>query len=159
LYTTVYPAAQPYLRALYRSILAQTDRRFALWIASDGLSRDDVAASFGETPDVRWIDALLGETPTGLPGRAVPQMVGEADAVAFVDSDDERLPCRIARARAALESNDLVSCAMTIMHEDGEDTGLVFPPEIDDPRASLARVNVLGLGNSAWRSAMLGHCL
>jgi hypothetical protein len=157
LYTTVYPGVEPYLAAWYRTVLAQTDRRFDLWIGSDGLSPDAVASAIGMTPDPSWV---YGQPGGRVHAHAIELMADAYDGVIFVDSDDLLEPSRVAAARAALTEYDVVGCALRIVDEAGRDTGAMFGIEpTADIGAILARHNVLGLSNTAYRSTILNRCL
>lgn len=160
LYTTVYRGVEPYLGAWYRSVLAQTDQDFDLWIGSDGLSPDAVADVLGVTPDANWVCGQTGESGGRLRAHAIELMADAYDSVIFVDSDDLLEPSRVAAARAALAECDVAACALRIVDEAARDTGAVFgveaPGDIGD---IIARHNLLGLSNTAYRSTVLYRCL
>lgn len=160
LYTTVYPAVAPYLADWWRSVEAQTDRAFDLWIGVDGMRRDEVAAAMGAEPRAEWVFAKPGDTPTAIRARAMRLMVDRCDAVVFTDSDDLLHPERVAASRAALARADVAACALRIMNAEGRDLGVVFgPAPADDPAEILPRWNVFGLSNSAYRAPVLARCL
>ena len=58
LYTTIYPGVEPYLAEWFRTVDAQTDREFDLWIGLDTLSPADVAAACGRPCTADWVRAL-----------------------------------------------------------------------------------------------------
>jgi hypothetical protein len=155
-YTTIYPAAAPYVRGWYSSLCAQTDSDFELWLGRDGLTAAEVEALVGERLEARWVPAELGDTPASLRARAIGQMTGACDAVLFVDSDDWLLPDRVESARAALGHHDVTACALRIVDEKGRDTGFVFGPSGPvDWENFLPRYNVFGLSNTAFRADAL----
>lgn len=160
LYTTVYPAAARYLAEWWRSVDAQTDRAFDLWIGVDGMSRDEVAAAMGADPAAEWVFAEPGDTPTAIRARAMARLVDRCDAVVFADSDDLLHPDRVAASRSAVRAADVTACALRIMNEDACDLGVVFGPSPeDDPAELLPWWNVFGLSNSVYRAEVLRRCL
>ncbi|HEU4649065.1 MAG TPA: hypothetical protein VFS33_08400 [Gemmatimonadales bacterium] len=160
LYTTVYPGVERYLAAWYRSVLMQTDRRFDLWIGSDGLSPEAVAEAVGATPDASWVYGGAGESGGRVRAHAIELMADVYDGIVFVDSDDLLEPSRVSAARAALRECDVAGCALRIVDEAARDTGAVFGLDApDDLGTILPRHNVLGLSNTAYRSAVLRRCL
>ncbi len=161
LYTTIYPGAEPFLRPWLRSVAAQTDRGFDLWIGLDLLSPDQVAAALGEAPQAVWVPGRPGVSRVQLRVQAVEQIIERYPAVVFVDCDDLLMPERLARARLALERWDVAACAMDVIDRDGQKTGVVFPAETpSEPwEQLLARGNFFGTGNSVYRSAALRGCL
>ena len=84
----------------------------------------------------------------------------DADAVVFVDSDDILDPSRVAAAREALATADVVGCALRLADETGAELGAIFGPAGGAlVAADLPRTNVFGLSNSAYRVATLRSCL
>jgi hypothetical protein len=159
-YTTVYPGVEPYLADWYRSVQAQTDRGFDLWIGVDGLSPEAVTRAMGAEPAAAWVSARPGESGTGVRARAIALMADAYEAVVFVDSDDLLEPSRVAAARAALAGCDVVGCALQVIDRNGVDLGIVFGVSEDaDLGSLLPRHNVLGLSNTAYRSSVLRRCL
>lgn len=160
LYTTVYPAATRWLAEWWRSVDAQTDRAFDLWIGVDAMRRDEVAAAMGAEPRAEWVFAERGDSPAAIRARAMARMVECYDAVVFADCDDILHPERVAASRAALRCADVTACALRIINEEARDLGLVFgPPPEDDPVELLPWWNVFGLSNSVYRSEVLRRCL
>ena len=160
LYTTVYPGVEPHLAEWYRSVEAQTDAGFDLWVGADMLSESDVAAAIGREPRAQWIAAGQHATPARIRTTALAQLVERYPAVVLVDSDDVLHPTRVSAARAMLERADLAACALDVMDGAGRDLGIVFEPPADvAPGDLLPRWNVFGLSNTAYRSATLGRCL
>ena len=102
LYTTVYSGVERYLAPWYRSVQAQTDVDFDLWISVDGLRPDAVAHAIGEAPSARWLEARPGDSPAQLRTTALQRLVTTYPAVVFVDSDDIMHPSRVGAARIAL---------------------------------------------------------
>ncbi len=160
LYTTVYPGCEPYLRDWHDSVAAQTDRGFDLWIGTDGLPPEAVAQAAGVAPGATWVVNDEGGSPAGLREKAIRRLVERYEGVVFADSDDVLHPSRVAAARVALRQCDVVGCALRLVGAVGADLGLVFGPARDaDLRAEVVRTNAFGLGNTAYRSVLLRHCL
>ena len=160
LYTTVYAGVERYLAPWYRSVQAQTDTDFDLWISVDGLAPDAVARAIGEVPAARWLEAAPGESPARLRTVALERLVTAYPAVVFVDSDDVMHPSRVAAARAALRDHDVTACALEIIDRNGSAVGAVFePPDGAALDTLLVHHNVFGLSNSAYRSDLLRRCL
>jgi hypothetical protein len=155
-YTTIYPAAAPFLRGWYASLRQQTDPDFELWVGLDGITPGEVEPLTGEKLPARWILAEAGDSPAALRARAIEKMAEACDAVLFVDSDDEMFPARVALARSALGAHDVAACGLSIVDEGGADTGLVFGPSgAVDWEDFLPRYNVFGLSNTAYRAETL----
>jgi hypothetical protein len=156
LYTTFYPAAQPYLGAWSRSVVAQTDQDFELWIAVDNVSFTDLVLP---RANIHWLYAEAGDTPASLRQRAFEEIVQTSDAVIFVDSDDVLLPNRISVAKQALKSCDVYGCALNLIDTNGDDLGLTFSTPRTDWTDLLSHYNVFGLSNTAYRTETLANCL
>lgn len=158
--TTVYPGVERFLPAWYRSVRAQTDQDFRLWVGLDSVGVRDAKDAMGSDPDAIWIAAAPGDSPAEVRQRVLEQVVERCDAVVLVDSDDVLHPHRVASARAALESVDLAGCALRLVDEQGAALGMTFglPPRAK-PDEVLPRTNVFGLSNSAFRSDFLRRCL
>ncbi len=160
LYTTVHPQAKRFLRTWYESVRAQADGSFDLWFGVDGLSRADVVSCLGEEPRANWVMAGSGDSGASVRLQAMERMVECYDTIIFVDSDDVMIPSRVAAARQALLSHDVVGCALRVIDQEGLETGAAFAPEPDwRPRQLLARYNIFGLSNTAYRADVLRRCL
>ena len=160
LYATIHPVAMPFVEAWHRSVRAQTDRRFDLWIGIDGVTPDDVARAVGEPVDATWVTAVPGDTPASLRGEAMRRMVERYDAVVFTDADDVLVPTRVEAAREALAWCDVTACALQLVDDAGADLGATLaPPPRRLPSAMLPRWNVFGLSNTAYRTETLRRCL
>lgn len=160
LYTTVYPGVEPYLRDWYRSVQAQTDQDFRLWVGLDAISAEAVRDLLGTDSNAVFVPAGPGDSPAQVRQRALTQIVKAHDAVVVVDSDDVLYPSRVAAARAALRDNDVAVCAIRLIDRQGSDLGFTFavsPP--GGPGDMLPRYNIFGFSNSSFRSAMLQRCL
>lgn len=160
LYTTVYPGVEPFLRDWYRSVRAQTDQNYRLWIGLDALEIGAVREAMGGDPQATWIEAAFGETPAQIRQRALAQIVETCDGVVLVDSDDVLHISRVAAARLALQESDLAGCALRLVDQRGRDLGLTFslPPQTK-PEDVLPRNNIFGLSNTAFRAELLSRCL
>jgi hypothetical protein len=159
-YTTVYPAAMKYLPEWYRSVQAQTDTDFELWIGLDALNRSDVEAGLGCSVDAHFVLAEENATPALVRDHALRQMTGANLDVILVDSDDVLHPSRVASARQALRTSDLAACALQIVDETGQplDCNFNLDPAVK-PSQVLPRNNVFGFSNSAYRCELLERCL
>ena len=160
LYTTVYPGVEPYLGDWYRSVRAQSDQDFRLWMGLDAISAETVTDILGTDPKAVWVPARAGDSPAQIRQRALAQIVEAHEAVILVDSDDVLYPSRVARARAALQGSDLAVCALHLIDRKGLDLGVAFalsPPE--GPDGLLPRYNIFGFSNTSFRSALLQQCL
>lgn len=159
-YTTVYPGVEPYLPDWYRSLQAQTDNDFQLWIGVDALDPRDVVDALGGRLDATWVRAAPGDTHAQVRQRALARIVEQCDAVVFVDSDDIMHPSRVADARTALRTVDVVGCALRLVDERRTDLGvtLTVPPD-EVPEDVLPRTNVFGLSNTAYSSTVLRQFL
>ncbi len=160
LYTTVYPGVEKYLSDWYRSVAAQTDGDFDLWISVDTLEIPRVVSAMGAEPPVFWLKAPQGATAAQIRHEAIAKLVDQYSSIVFVDSDDLLEPSRVEAARKGLEGHDVVGCALRIMAEDGKDLGVTFAPEPGENLGSLlSRYNVFGLSNTAYRSHVLKRCI
>jgi len=160
LYTTWYPGVEPYLAAWHRSVVAQTDRDFDVWVGVDALDGGPLAAALGPGPSLSLLPQPSGSSPARVRGNAIAALLDRYPGIVFVDSDDLLEPTRIAAARRALESADVAACALRIIDGEGRDLGVVFG---DDRPADwsdfLPRYNVFGFSNSAYRTSVLRRCL
>lgn len=159
-YTTIYPGVELYLPDWHRSVLAQTDQNFQLWIGLDGIEAGAVETAIGSHLDAVWVLSSPDNTPARIRQRSLAQIVEEYDAVVLVDSDDILHPTRVAAARAALETADLAACALRLVDHQGEDLGRALTLSGRAvPENILPRNNVFGFSNSAYRSKLLRRCL
>ena len=62
-YTTIYPGVETYLTDLFRSLQAQTDENFQLWIGLDGIEASTVEAAAGVHLEAIWVSSEPGATP------------------------------------------------------------------------------------------------
>jgi hypothetical protein len=160
IYSTIYPAAMPYLRAWADSVRAQDDDDFEVWVGLDLLEVGEVESYIGGDLVDHWVPAAPGDTPTQIRQRALEHLTPDCDAVVLVDSDDVLYPARVAAARAALIDYDLVGCAQHLIDERGQplEKTLTLPPDVM-PDDILPHSNVFGLSNSAYRTDMLSRCM
>jgi hypothetical protein len=161
-YTTVFPNAMPYLRPFVRSLLAQSDRDWALWVGLDRLDPEDVRAAAPEIDELepQWITAQQGDRPAILRERAWCRIVEQHDIVVLVDSDDVLATERVAAAVAGLVAADVYGCALELIEGSGASLGAVLQaPPVEDWEVFLGRKNVFGLSNTAYRTAVLADVL
>src|ERR1700739_2103777 len=74
-YTTIYPGVEVYLPDWYRSVQAQTDQNFQLWIGLDGLEVGAVESVIGTQLDAVWVPSEPGNTPARIRQRSLEQIV------------------------------------------------------------------------------------
>jgi len=164
-FTTVYPAALPYLPSLLAALARQTDTDFHLLIAVDDVKPETLApylAAHGfDAPSRTSVLAAADDaTPAEVRQGALEHALPRFDGVVLVDADDLPLPERIEAARAGLLEADVVASAMRLMSEDGTPTGGTFATEpVENWGRLLARSNIVGFGNSAYRADVLATCL
>lgn len=159
-YTTVYPGVETYLLDWYRSVQAQTDQNFQLWIGLDGMEAGAVEAVIGTHLDAVWVPSKPATTPARVRQQSLVQILDLFDAVILVDSDDILRPTRVASARTALQTSELAACALRLVDEQRQDLGKTLTlPERAVPDDILPRHNVFGFSNSAYRSDLLRRCL
>ena len=159
-YTTIYRGVEPYLSDWYRSVRAQTDQDYQLWIGLDDIEPEAVSRTVGGQVEANWVRARPGDSPAQIRQRAMAQIVEACDAVVLVDSDDILEKSRLAVARTALETSELAGCALRLVDERGQELGITFDlPAQTSAEEVLPRYNVFGLSNSAYRSDLLRRCL
>ncbi|HVP13534.1 MAG TPA: hypothetical protein VMV94_20335 [Phycisphaerae bacterium] len=160
LYATVHPGVREYLADWYASVRAQTEQGFDLWLGVDGLELCDVKAAAKADVAAEWVLAADSDSPAAIRQKAIARIAERYRVVIFADSDDLLEPTRIAAAVEALETCDVVACAMRLIDATGRDLSSAFaPPQGADWSELLPRGNVFGLGNSAYRTAILRRCL
>lgn len=159
-YTTIYPGVEMYLPDWYRSLQAQTDQDFQLWIGLDGIEARAVETVIGAHLEAVWVPSQADNTPARIRQTSLAQIVEDFDAVVLVDSDDILHPTRIAAARAATQTSELAACALRLVDHQGQDLGMTLTlPGHAAPDKVLPRNNVFGFSNSAYRSELLRRCL
>ena len=156
LYTTIYPAALPYVQAWSDSVAAQTDQEFDLWIAVDNLDKTVIPKP---REDIKWFTTQPKDTVAQIREAVFREMIPHYDAIIFTDSDDVLLPNRVTAAKQGLQNADVYACAMQLIDTDGKNLGLEFNTSRQDWKALLVRENVFGLSNTAYRTKTLKHCL
>ncbi|RJP75600.1 MAG: hypothetical protein C4522_20540 [Desulfobacteraceae bacterium] len=160
LYTTVYPGVEPYLSAWSNSVKQQTDPMFDVWIGVDGLSTSQVHALIGKDLNATLVPGKPDDTPIQVRQRAILRIIDEYTCIVFTDSDDVLFPTRVEAAKKNLQHEDVHACSMKLMRHDGSDLHLTMPLSGKNAKvATLARTNVLGLSNTAWRTKKLKACL
>ena len=125
-YTTIYPGVEVYLPDWYRSVQAQTDQDFQLWIGLDGIEASSVETAIGAHLEAVWVPSEPGNTPARIRQRSLAQIVEDFDAVVLVDSDDILHPTRVAAARATLQTSELAACALRLVDQHRQDLGTTF---------------------------------
>lgn len=155
LYTTMFPAALPYVKAWSESVARQHDQDFDLWIALDDLKQDQVPVPKA----ARWVIANQDDSAATIRKNAFRAMVSHYDIVIFTDSDDVLLPNRVTAAKQGLQNADVYGCAMQLIGTDGVTLGLEFNTLCTDWETLLISQNVFGLSNTAYRTEILKRCL
>src|SRR5687767_2534796 len=102
LYATAHPGARPYLAAWLRSVLAQNDLGFDLWVGLHEISPREVIESVDDDPRPTWVQGTPGATPTEIREQAIEKMSARYPGIVFVDCDDLLEPGRVAQARRSL---------------------------------------------------------
>ncbi len=160
LYTTVYPGVEKYLSDWYRSILHQTDSGFDICIGVDALTPQSVINAIGADPHAMWIIAGKDDSPASVRQNAIQEIVRNYSTVIFVDSDDLLEPTRVESSKKAMERFDVSACAMRIIDEKGNYTGLDLKmPSGEDFGELLIQANIFGLSNTTYNSELLGSCM
>jgi hypothetical protein len=160
LYTTIYQGVEAYLPDWYRSVQAQTDQDFQLWIGLDGIEAGAVETAIGAHLQAVWVPSQLGNTPARIRQQSLAEIVEDFDAVVLVDSDDILHPTRVASARVSLQTAELAACALRLVDQNRQALGTALTlPDRTVPDDILPRNNVFGFSNSAYRSKLLRRCL
>src|SRR4051812_43295623 len=162
MFSTVYPAALPYVADWYASVRTQTETHFDLWVALDGVTPAELARHAGAPVQAEFRPAASGDSPAELRNGTLLSLLdgGRYDAVILVDCDDVLLPRRVALALRALETCDGCACGMEMVDVDGRSLGMRFGlPAGEWATPMLARENVFGFSNSAYRAALLRSVL
>ena len=157
-YTTIYPAVQPYLNDWFRSLCEQTDQDFDLWVGLDGLTSASVQHHLGTEVKATWMVASPGATPAEIRDQALTRTAESYSGVVLVDSDDRMHPTRVDAAKRSLETDDLNGCALSFIDGQGAPLGRNFClPAHVAPDELFPRQNVFGFSNSAIRSQLLSR--
>jgi hypothetical protein len=161
LYTTFYRAAARYFAPWFESVRAQSDQDFDIWIGLDDLSVAEAENWVGWPIAATWVpQERAAGSPATIRSKALEHLVGQYECVVLTDADDVLGECRVETARRALEDCDVVGCALRLIDHRGQDLERIFRP---DPSVALeellAKHNVFGLSNTAYRTETLGHCL
>lgn len=164
-FTTAYRAGLEYLPAFLSGLAEQTDSDFHLIVAVDDVEEAELAPYLTAAgPDLAARTATHraehAADHVALRQEVLLRTVPGTSGVVLMDSDDVPLPTRVAAARAALAKAEVAACALELTDEAGTPTGGRFGTEpIDDWASVLARSNVVGFGNAAYRSEVLLDCL
>jgi hypothetical protein len=159
LYTTVYPGVERFLPSWYASVCSQTDPDFDLYIGADKVEPRAVFDALGTEFEAVWVGAPTKSTPASIRQAGIDSILASENryqGIVFVDCDDVLHATRVESARTELLNNSVAGCAMEIVKEDNQPTGLLFRPlaSASIPQI-LARVNVFGMSNTAYRTDML----
>jgi hypothetical protein len=158
LYTTVYPAAKPYVLAWSDSLRQQSDQDFDLWIALDGINKNEIPSPRAQD-SIHWFIAESGASVAQIRENVFREMIPHYDAIIFTDSDDVLLPNRVVAAKRGLQNADVYGCAMQLIDTYGKNLGLEFNTNRTDWEELLINQNIFGLSNTAYRTNMLSQCL
>ena len=170
MYAVVYPAVMPFLSEFWASLEPQVSDGIHVCLSLDGVRYEEVRAVVGSGRTIRFIDSnrpVLAPKPNPVDIRrdALFTLTGEYAAIVLQDCDDVLMPGRVDAALTSLADHDVYACAMRIVDEAMVVVGVPdFTLDEDDvpelrQGALLSRVNVVGFGNSAYRSEVLRACL
>jgi len=158
-YSTVYPGVERFLPDWYRSVEAQQDQDFTLYVGVDSLDIRSVTEAIGCDVKANWLSAPAGASIAEVRQHAFDEIPKVHDALVLVDADDVMEPSRVAAARQALETAEVSACALSLVDREGADLGVEFTlPETSDPDSLFPRYNVFGLSNSAYLASTLRRC-
>ena len=159
LYTTVYPGAEssclPGMSRSLRKQIATLISRSVLIRSGPAKCSVPSGMSLGRVGDCS-AGQYAGRSSDRLELTQFLASANKYQGIVFVDCDDVMHPTRVESARTQLQNSDIAGCAMEIVKEDGQSTGLLFGPV--SPAAipqMLARVNVFGMSNTAYRTDVL----
>jgi hypothetical protein len=158
LYTTIFPVALPYVQAWSDSVTKQSDQDFELWIALDGVNKDEIPIPRAHQ-SIHWFMAESGATVAQIREAVFREMMLRYEAIIFTDSDDVLLPERVAAAKHGLQNADVYACAMQLIDTNGTNLKLEFNTNHQDWETLLISQNVFGLSNTAYRTDVLSQCL
>lgn len=165
-YTTVHPGTLPYLREWHASILRQTRQEFDLWVGVDQVRSDALSRATDKPLGARFIESQPGDTPARLRERAIKSLIDRYEVVVFVDSDDVAANDRVQRSLAAIADADVACCSLDLINAAGRSIGgrLTVPDVAEEgvrpiQDAWLLQGNIVGLGNSTFRTNCLCECL
>ena len=159
-YTTFYQAASPYFAGWYQSLCSQSDRDVDVWIGLDSLSPAEAQRFAGAAIPATWVQQDVPSSPATIRSKALEALVPQYDCVVLTDVDDLLGEGRIEAAKKALQTYDVVGCALQLMNGEGHDLNRVFRPDASsDPKELLVRHNVFGFSNTAYRCEALQRCL
>ena len=156
LYSTFYPAMMPYLDAFWQSLKAQTDQAFDRYFGLDGVKQKDIERVAGNIA-ATWVEAE-NDSVASIRERILLDICNHYDAVILVDSDDVLLPHRVSSAKKNLETRDVYACALDLINEQGEALNATFTTGQQNWASFLAKVNVFGFSNTAYRCNVLKCC-
>jgi glycosyltransferase involved in cell wall biosynthesis len=141
----VYNRPEPVTRAI-QSVLAQTVQDFEIIVVDDG-STDAVAAAVASIPDPRLRLIRHERNKGGSAARNTGIRASSAPFVAFLDSDDEWMPTKLARQLDLFARSDerlgLVYSGTERTHRDG-DVQIYIPSRHANLAHELLTVNVVG---------------
>jgi hypothetical protein len=155
--TAVYPAALPFLDDFQRSLEAQDDQDFALYVLDDQLG------------GVRGHFARFGKRLTILPAHGTPGQIRSqgiralaADgitAAVFADCDDTVSSNRVSRSRQLLAEQPVIVNELLAFGSGITGTVAMLAPILREGQLlaaeDLVHGNVIGMGNSAARIEIL----
>jgi glycosyltransferase involved in cell wall biosynthesis len=124
--------------AAVRSVLAQTEGDFELWVVDDG-STDDTRAVLAQFKDPRLHLVFNNVNQGQHVCRNQAIKASQSPWIAFLDSDDLFLPERLSRLKAAAEARPKTGFWFTnaYVHRYGRIIGLLFNPKRDIPEGKV----------------------
>lgn len=165
-YAVLYPAAMRFLGEFWSSLAPQISPHDSVYFSLDGVPADDVRSITGRHPSLRFLPVAPGASPATIRSEALAYLTQAHEQLVLLDADDILLPGRLTMSVRALERVDVYGAAMQVVNESGAPIqGATFAPSpaqveaIESHSPLLARVNMFGFSNSAYRATVLRACL
>ena len=158
-FTVVYPAAVPFVPDLLAGLARQSDDRFALIVALDLVEPGRFAALARDFQLPEMEVHVVGGTPVEIRNKVLQDVCRRFSKVVLQDADDVPRHNRVAIQRAALNDADVTASALALVDVNGRSLNRTFRAPSTPVDTFLARMNVFGFGNSAYRSDVLAECL
>jgi hypothetical protein len=158
----IYPSATAYVNDFIESVSAQQTQNFHVWIFHDGI--DNPAPLFRSlNHDVRFFQ--MQGTPTKIRYDSLAILAGsDYTHIIFQDVDDTMSANRVEVATRYLSDFDLVVNDLSLMNEHGtiikeKIWSARLPNRFEFDYSFILHKNIVGFGNTAVRSSLLGEAL